>query len=96
MPPHNYTSITLPDRVYYWLVTEYQRLEWSGQLPPGVQSMPELFYTLLEYGIYQKNSMTRFVSQIKYVPKKFTETKLRIKNSKPLTIWPKFYPPNYC
>jgi len=79
MPPEDWTSITVTKSFFDRFDAVYKYHKLHGTLNPGIVSFSSFFAEQLELAIKQKNSMRDFVNIIKYVPAKFTETKLVIK-----------------
>ena len=82
MPDPGFKTITVPeawfdrfDKIYHWH-------KKNGMLHPGICSFASFFAEQLGVAEREKNSMSKFVKEILYVPDKFTETKLVLKKTK--------------
>ena len=95
MPPPGFKAITVTDEFFDWFDNIYAMKKIRRELHPGITSFALFFSEQLDLAVKENKSMSKFISKILYVPEKFTQNTLTIKNSKPVKIWPKYYPPNY-
>lgn len=95
MPEPRFNSITVTAEFFLWFDNIYAMKKITRQLNPGITSFSAFFSEQLEKAVKEHNAMRKFISKIQYVPEKFTQNTLTIKNSKPVKIWPKYFPPSY-
>ena len=83
MPKDGFTSISIKDAHYDHMEKWFKESREIGVLDDSVSSLTSFFVKKIEDAIKEQQAMRVFTSRILYVPAKFTETKLLLKQSKP-------------
>jgi len=82
MPKSGFTTISIKDAHYDHMLKWYNESKDIGVLDDGIESFTAFFVKKIIDSIIEQEAMRVFVSKILYVPDKFTETKLVLKQSK--------------
>ncbi len=82
MPNSGYKTISIKDEHYDHMMKWYKESKDIGVLNDGIESFTAFFVKKIIDSIIEQEAMRKFVSKIIYVPDKFTETKLVLKQSK--------------
>jgi len=79
MPKPGFRTISIRDDLFDWFDGIYSNKKILRELNPGITSLSLFFTEQMEISIKENNAMRTFISQIKYVPEKFTILKLQLK-----------------